>query len=391
MRVVHVSDCYAPRTGGIESQVRDLATHQAAEGHAVHVLTATAGADGGLRTTTTEPGGVRVHRMASALTFGIPVHPAGRRLVGRALGLLRPDVVHVHAGVLSPFAFDGARAALAQGLPVAITWHCMLTGVEAPMRLAARLTSWRDAPAALSAVSGVAAARVAAALGRDDVAVVTNGLDVAQWRPAGPPEAVLGADSEFGADSVLRVVATQRLAPRKRSLPLLRAFARALDALGADPAGRPRAHLSVVGAGPDERALRREVDRLGLADAVSLLGRVERGDLPAFYRGQQVFLSATVKEAFGLAGLEARAAGLAVVARAGTGISEYVVDGVDGFLADDDDGLTARLVELARDPGLRERILAHNRAVAPAADFADVLAAAEREYARAATLAGRER
>ncbi len=380
MRVVHVTDCYAPRTGGIESQVRDLAGHQAAAGHAVHVLTATAGPDGGLRTTTTEPTGVRVHRMASAVTFGVPVHPLGGRLITRALERLRPDAVHVHAGVLSPFAHDGARAARALGLPLAITWHCMLTGVERPVRFGARLTGWRDAPVALSAVSTVAAQRVAAALGRDDVAVVTNGLDVARWRPAGPVEA------SSPSDGALQVVATQRLAPRKRSVPLLRAFARAVDALGPGSDGGRPAHLTVIGSGPDEPAMKREIERVGVVDAVTMAGRIDRDALPALYRDQHVFLSATEKEAFGLAGLEARASGLAVLARAGTGISEYVSEGVDGFLAADDDELAANLVLLASDQALRTRILEHNRAVAPAADFADVLAAAGREYERAARL-----
>jgi glycosyltransferase involved in cell wall biosynthesis len=380
VRVVHVSDCYAPRTGGIESQVRDLAAHQARAGHAVHVLTATAAADGGLRTTGTEASGVRVHRMASALTFGVPVHPLGGRLTRRAFERLEPDVVHVHAGVVSPFAHDGARAARSLGLPLAITWHCMLTGIEPAVRLGALLTGWRTAPAAVSAVSTVAAERVAAALGRQDVAVVTNGLDVEVWRPPVAAPAVDG-------DGPLRVVATQRLAPRKRAVPLLRAFARAVEILGrGDDAGGRRALLTVVGSGPDEVAVRREAQRLGVADAVTLLGRVDRTALPALYRGQHVFLSATEKEAFGLAALEARAAGLAVVARAGTGISEFVTEGTDGFLAADDDGLTDALTRLASDAVLRDRILGHNRSVAPAADFADVVAAAEREYARAARL-----
>ena len=46
MRILHVSDCYAPRTGGIESQVRDLARAQVQAGHEVHVLTATVGDEG---------------------------------------------------------------------------------------------------------------------------------------------------------------------------------------------------------------------------------------------------------------------------------------------------------------------------------------------------------
>lgn len=385
MRIVHVSDCYPPRMGGIESQVHDLAAHQAGAGDAVHVLTATRAADGSLRGTSTEPTGVRVHRMASALTFGVPVHPLGGRLITRALRLLEPDVVHVHAGVLAPFAHDGARAARALGLPLVITWHCMLTGVEPWIRVGAGLTGWRDAPVALAAVSRVAADRVCAALGRTDVAVIPNGLDLAPWRAA----AARAAHDDDGAPHPLRVVAAQRLAPRKRATALVRAVALADAALGRDGAGDRRIRLTVVGGGPDAPAVRREAERRGIADAVTLAGRFERTALPDLYTEQDVFLSAVEKEAFGIAALEGRAAGLAIVARSGTGITEFVADGVDGLLADDDAGLAANLVRLASEDVLRQRILEHNRAVAPAADFADVMAASMREYVRAAALVGR--
>ena len=43
MRIVHISDCYPPRLGGIETQVRALAVRQAEQGHDVHVITATPG------------------------------------------------------------------------------------------------------------------------------------------------------------------------------------------------------------------------------------------------------------------------------------------------------------------------------------------------------------
>lgn len=41
MRVLIVSDCYAPRLGGIETQVRDLARNLLAAGHEPAVVTAT--------------------------------------------------------------------------------------------------------------------------------------------------------------------------------------------------------------------------------------------------------------------------------------------------------------------------------------------------------------
>ncbi|ACQ81281.1 glycosyl transferase group 1 [Beutenbergia cavernae DSM 12333] len=383
MRIVHVSDCFAPRVGGIETQVGDLAAHQARAGHDVHVLTATAALPhrgrNRYRSTATSADGVRVHRVASRVTFGVPIHPRGHALVSRALSALAPDVVHVHAGVLSPFAFDGARAARDLDLPLAITWHCMLDGVEGVLRRGASLIGWDGESAALSAVSAVAAERVARALPLPDgepadVGVLPNGLDVAVWAPTGPR-------ADRAADAPLRVVATQRLAPRKRARVLVRVVADVAERIGP---GRVR--LTVAGDGPDAGAVRAEAARLGVADDVELLGRVPRADLPALYREQDAFLSPAQLEAFGIAALEARAAGLAVVARTGTGISGFVADGRDGLLADDDDALADAVVRLATEPDLRAAIHAHNAATPPEADWLDVLAAAEREYARARRL-----
>ncbi|KAE8762969.1 glycosyltransferase family 4 protein [Georgenia thermotolerans] len=396
LRVAHVSDCYPPRVGGIETQVHDLAVRQARAGHDVHVLTATGAAAAGVghpgvggRGAPGGPGTPTVHRLATPLTLGVPVHPLEGPLLRRALRALRPDVVHVHAGVVSPFAFAGARAARRLGVPLAITWHCMLDGVVPLYRAGAALSGWRRAAVALSAVSAVAGERVARVLAVDpaDVLVVPNGLDVAAWADPSPPGAPLPPAGP------LRVVATQRLAPRKRPVPLVRLVAEAHQRLGRDDAGRPRLHLTLIGSGPAEQAVRAEVARRGLGDVVDVVGRVPREELAGRYRGEHVFLAPARLEAFGIAALEARAAGLAVVAGRGTGVSEFVRDGVDGLLTPDradglDDGdadaaLAAALVRLAREDGLLAGLLDHNRRVAPAADWADVLGAADALYARA--------
>lgn len=383
MRIVHVSDCYAPRVGGIETQVAGLAAAQAARGHAVHVLTATAGSSGAdgpgrFRQTVEEPPGVRVHRMASPVTFGVPVHPRGRRLIRKALRLLRPDVVHVHAGVVSPFAYDGARAARSAGAPLAITWHCMLDGVEPAWALGARVLGWRDAPLAASAVSTVAAQRVAAALGRDDVAVVPNGLDLQPWRAA--------AARPMPQQGPLRVVATQRLASRKRAVPLISLVAAAHEQLGRDESGRPSIRLVLAGGGPAEDSVRREI-AAGDTDVVAM-GPMRREMLPTLYRDQDVFISPATLEAFGLAALEARAAGLAMVGYRGTGVEEFIEHGREGLLGGSDAELTAALVRLAREPELLAGIRAHNRAEAPPMSWQDVIGRAEELYARARDLAG---
>jgi glycosyltransferase involved in cell wall biosynthesis len=376
VRILHVSDCYPPRTGGIESQVSDLAAHQVEAGHEVHVLTATLGAGGERGGVVDLERGVRVHRLGARLPFDLPVNPAQARLIGAALDDVHPDVVHVHAGVVSPFAFDGARIALAHGLPTSITWHCMLDGLVPGLRAAVRVAGWRATAAALSAVSGAAARRVAGVF-EAPVEVMPNGLDLAAWAPAD------GADLR-DHDGPVHLVATMRLAPRKRAVPLIELVAAAVRRLP-----RESLRLTVIGDGPARRRVESVVAARGLRGVVELSGRLTRQEVRAAYADADVFLAPAELEAFGIAALEARTAGLVVVARRGTGIEEFVVDGTDGLLVADDAEMTEAIVHLARDGRLLPGILAHNRAVRPAFGWDRVLTAADAEYARARTLAGR--
>lgn len=377
MIVVHVSDCYAPRTGGIESQVRDLARAQAAAGDEVHVLTATPGPHG--HHAPGDPpegdGGVRVHRLGTRLPFDVPVNPAAPPRMREVLDAVRPDVVHVHAGVVSPFAFDGARVAVDAGLPVAVTWHCMLDGVVAPMRAAVRATRWRSAPLALSAVSRAAARRVEAVFGAP-VTVVPDGIDLTAWVPTDPT--VPDARPRSGP---LRLVATMRLAPRKRGPALVDVVARASRAL---PPGA--LVLDVIGDGPARAAIRRRAERRGLGDVVRLRGRVPRAELPGVYADADVFLAPARLEAFGIAALEARAAGLVVVARRGTGVEEFVTSEEDGLLVADDAAMAAAVVRLATEPGLLERLRTAAAMHHPVHGWDLTVRSARAEYERARRL-----
>ncbi|MGC0142822.1 glycosyltransferase family 4 protein [Pseudactinotalea sp. Z1732] len=387
MRIVHISDCFAPRLGGIENQVQDLGIQQARAGHAVHVLTATAQHRAAVppgrsrhRFSSTEDGGLRVHRLATPATFGVPVHPRGRALITRALRLLKPDVVHVHAGVVSPFAYAGAMAARDVGLPLAITWHCVLSGARHLLGWGARATQWDTAAFAPSAVSGLVAGQVAQALGRSDVQVVPNGLDLAPWRG-------VAVRPEPGAEpGVLRVVASQRMASRKRTVPLIRVIAQVHERLGRTERDTPRIHLTLAGDGPGMAAVRSRVAAAELDDVITLLGRVPRDVLPTLYRAQDVFVSPTSLEAFGLAALEARAAGLAVVGMRDSGIAEFITDGVEGLLVRGDAGMADALVRLAREPGLLRTITTNNRAEPPALGWPDVLERVDGLYQRARAL-----
>lgn len=376
MRIAHLSDCYLPRLGGIESQVHGLARRQVAAGHEVTVLTATPGPRGERHGAVDDVDGVPVHRLAVRMPFQLPVNPFAPRDVRSILLSGRYDVAHVHAGVVSPFAYDTVPVVLDLGLPLVVTWHCMLGRVERLARWRQDLRGWSDRPVAFTAVSQVAAGPVRRMLG--DGAVVNllpNGVDVAAWR---------SSPSESRSSGDIRIVTAMRLVVRKRPVPLLHMLSRVRSRVPDDVALR----LDVLGAGPAERAMRRVVRRSGMKDWVDLPGRVAPVELRARYANADLYVAPARLESFGIAALEARAAGLPVVARSDGGVREFVTDGVEGLLAASDEAMVDAIVRLATDSTLRQRIASYNRSHPPLQDWSYVLTRADEEYARATRLVG---
>ncbi len=156
MRVLHVTDFYLPRLGGIEMQVSDLAARQAAAGHDVQVLTCSPSA-------AADEGPVQVVRLRSGRSA--LARPATLRA---ATGWLSPDldVVHVHVGVGSPLGFWVARDAARRGLPTIVTVHSVWWRVAPVFRLLHALGGWSRLPIQWTAVSEVAAAPVRQLVGR---------------------------------------------------------------------------------------------------------------------------------------------------------------------------------------------------------------------------------
>lgn len=373
MRVAHISDCYLPRLGGIEVQVTELTRRQAAAGDEVDVITATPGHE--VRSGLEMLDGVRVHRLTARMPFELPVHPRTRANVVPLLAEIQPEVVHVHLGVVSPFAWGGIRAAVELGLPVLVTVHS-IWGAAARSGYGAvdSLARWTSRGVQPAAVSAVAAERIARALpDGTEVLVTPNGVDPDDWNPAGR--------TVHTGDEV-RFVTAMRLAPRKRALPLVKMFGMAAREVERIRPER-RIHLDVAGDGPQRSRMESAISDHGLTGQVTLAGRLARPELRDLYVADDVFIQPSVKESFGLAALEARATGLPVIARSQSGLTEFVTEGVEGLLAADDDQMAAAIVRLAVDDDLRSRLTAHNTEVPPAQTWPDVLRIVADAYVRA--------
>lgn len=379
MKIALLSDCYLPRLGGIEVQVHDLATRLIGRGHEVVVFTATPGDHGERGGFVDGVDGVPVHRLALKLPFQLPVNPLAPRLLRRRLASGGFDVAHVHMGVVSPFAVDCTRVATAMGLPTAMTWHCMLGPLEPAFRLSGNVRGWARAGVVMSAVSAVAARPLQRVVGSVGVVnVLSNGIDVDRWAlPAGQvPVRRPGSD--------VRVVSAMRLAARKRPLALLRTMARVRELVPADVG----IHLEILGDGPDRGRLERFVAANNMGGWVRLPGRVTREELREKYASADIFVAPAPLESFGIAALEARTVGLPVVGRRGSGVQEFVKEGLNGYLAGDDEAMARSLAQLVTDDGLRDSMTAYNRSTPPEQSWDRILDGAQAEYRRAISVAG---
>jgi glycosyltransferase involved in cell wall biosynthesis len=250
-----------------------------------------------------------------------------------------------------------------------LTFHSVLGPHRHLLRAFDVAFGWTRWPRVLSAVSTAVAREIGWVAPGRAVSVLPNGVDPDAWRVV----PISGAPDE------LRLVSVLRLQRRKRGRALLRVVA----AADARLAGTRRVQLTLIGDGPERTRLERDARRLGIADRVDFTGALDRGAIRDHFARADAFVMVSVLESFGIAALEARAAGLPVVARGDTGMAELVAQGREGLLAPSDSGVVAHLVRLGTDRRLGERIARHNRTVLPAVSWSSTVALHAAAYARA--------
>lgn len=226
--------------------------------------------------------------------------------------------------------------------------------------------------------------------------VVPHGVERARFAdvPASRDEA--GAVFGWGPRPV--VLALGGVQARKGSRVLLEAFARARVRIG-DGA------LLVV-AGPAEHAEYRDgwledAGRLGLVVArgrdpgpdvdVVELGAVPGGDMPMLLRACDALASPSTREGFGLASLEAAAAGLPVVVSDLPVFREHFTDGADCLMVPvgDSGPLAMALVRVLRDAALRATLVEGGTALARRFDWSRCASEHEDVYRRVLTAPAR--
>ncbi|MFI1835146.1 glycosyltransferase [Streptomyces olivaceoviridis] len=299
MRALHIITGLG--VGGAEQQLRLLLRHLPVACEVVTLTNPGPVADG------LAADGVRVTHLGMAGNRDLAALPRLARHIRRG----RYDLVHTH--LYRACLYGRIAARLAGVRAVVATEHSLgdtrmegrplTAGVRALYLLGERLGR------STVAVSPTVAARLARwGVPEPRIAVVPNGIDLARF--AFDPDARRRTRDRLGLPADAFVIGgVGRLIPGKR-------FDVLIHALAGLPAG---CRLLLVGGGPEEPALRRATREAGVAGRVLFAGErpyLPDGSsgpgLPALASAMDVLAAPSPEEAFGLAVVEALAAGLPV-------------------------------------------------------------------------------
>ena len=187
--------------------------------------------------------------------------------------------------------------------------------------------------------------------------VINNGLDAARYSQRPTIDVVKTAPT---------VVTVGEIKPRKGTLQLVEAMAIVRKRL-------PDAQCLIMG-NPQEgsaytRRVRDTIDRLDLADNVHIMGFVDAELMRAWLAAADVFALPALNdgwffEGFGLAVLEASAAGAAVIGTDNCGVADAIDEGVTGLVIPQPqvaEALPRALLDLLNDPAKAARMGAAGR------------------------------
>jgi glycosyltransferase involved in cell wall biosynthesis len=344
VKVLEVTQRFPPAVGGVEQHVHHVASRLAQAGVGVEVLTTDLLRDTPFTRLASPPRQdsfpvtrVRAWRMVDA--------PHGLGIVAPSMipAILASgaDIIHAHSYGQFP-TFAGSLASALDHSILIVTPHSDAGRLSWTKRVFDRIVprlTLKAATRVIAVSEHEAACLIKMGVGLDRIRVIPNGVDVGEFAEVGPRR----------DRNELVGLFVGRLDPDQKGLDVL---VRAMSKL---PQNYPL-RLRLVGEDwGGAELLRQLAERLGVADRVTMVGKVPRPEVVREFAEADFLVLPSRFEPFGIVLLEAMAAGLPVVASRVGGIPEIVSEGETGLLVEPDnpDALAEALRLLCQDESLR--------------------------------------
>lgn len=358
LKLLLLSTEFPPGPGGIGTHAYQLARQLARRGWRLSVVTPQDYAAETEIAAWNARRGFRVARLPK-VRFRPRQALARRRVLERELDALDPDLL-VASG--DPAVYLGAWVARRRGLPIAAVEHGRLPPRwERPIKRRAF-----GAVDHVVAVSAFSMTRLLALGVRPRArSVIHNGADAERFGARDDGRAAELRRRWAAADAPV-LLTVGNVTERKGQDVVIRALPRVLETV-------PGVRYLIAGLPTRQPELETLARRLGVAENVRFLGRVDADELPALYRACDLFVMTSRHtpeefEGFGIAAIEAALCGRPAVVTAGSGLAEAVRDGETGRTVplEDPEATAEALVELLADPARRARMgeAARRRALA---------------------------
>lgn len=187
---------------------------------------------------------------------------------------------------------------------------------------------------------------------KEKIVVIHNAIDVDAWNRE---KVVSTIREELHIPSTSKIVGVVGRLRSEKDLPTTLKVAEKIIQK------RPDTYFLIVGDGPDRPMLEQQVQRMGFADKILVLGF--RKDTMNIYADMDVFASTARTEGTPNTALEAMAMGVPVVYTAVGGVPELIEDGYDGILCKVGDigGISEAILSILNDEEKAKSLREHGR------------------------------
>lgn len=297
-------------------------------------------------------------RFRSYPGYFVPIFPSNKMEVLKGIS---PDIVHIHGITL--MALKGLLAARNLHIPVVVTFHTMVgdtmqyySPIMMPQDMAERFV-WRYIRWFIKMVDAVIVPTqsVADELKRNgivakDIRIIPTPLDTSRFSPGEGGDEI---KDRYGLQGKRVIVCVGRVSFEKEIGTLVKAVSR----MDKDIV------LFIVGKGPAINSLKELCQQLNVEDRVIFAGYQSGEDLVKCYRAADMAATASRFETQCFVALEAMACGLPVACANARALTDYIVDGENGFLFDNsvEDCIKALERGLNADDGVRRNAMATAR------------------------------
>jgi glycosyltransferase involved in cell wall biosynthesis len=352
MRIALVTEVFLPAVDGVVTRLCRTVDELVRAGDEVLVVAPAGG-----------PESYAGAKVVAVRALPMPLYPDGdgypaKRVslptptLGQALRDFEPDVIHA----VNPFllAAGGVYQATRLRKPLVASYHAHVPAYASYYRIGMlEGFGWRYVRALhnrakLNLCTSRATLEMLTGRGVERLELWPYGIDE-RFTRCGAPSAEWRRRLSGGRDPQRPILLFVGRLAREKSIERLAPAMRAL----------PEVSLAIVGDGP----LRAPLEREFAGTDTAFLGILTGADLSAAYAAADAFVFPSQTETLGLVMLEAKAAGLAVIAADSPAARELVRDGVDGLIFDPGQpaSLTDAIGQVLADPARRGAMGAHGR------------------------------